>query len=176
MYEQMSIFDDFSDKSTSNLTERQKSTYHIIKRNSYYGRTTSQKELVDAYSNEMYKDGYVWNNNPKIHDHCSTIWSDINKINKDAQIHEIIIWDDSYNYKLAESSKEVEEFCDRVYLTKAFAKLVRSANLIRKVKRNGTYNLFADKSKLDEFWHTFLDRHFEDIVNLDMKESADEKD
>lgn len=167
MFEQVNIFE--LEENTGgiydiNLTTRQWKTYNLIRSNSFNNKTTSQREIVDNYPINVYKDGYVWNNNPKVHDHCSTIWQDINKINAEYNIQKIIIWDDNYNYKIAENEQEVEKFCNKLYWEKAVAKLWRYGNLMRKIKRDGQCRLFTDKTEAREFWQTFFDKHVEDLV------------
>ena len=175
MFEQLDLFavsEEVDELENTKLSDRQKRTFNLIKNNSFLRRTTSQKELVDNYSAMIHEDGYVWNNNPKVHDHCSTIWQDINKINLDRNIHEVVIWDDNYNYKLADNAEEVEAFCQKLYWEKAMAKLARQGNLMRKVKRDGQANLFKEEN-MREYWQTFLQSHIDDLVILSMQENKE---
>ena len=176
MIEQLDLFEVSNDDVYDiDLSTRQWKTYNLIKMNSMRGRTTTQREIVDNYPAEIYKDGYVWNNNPKVHDHCSTIWQDINRINAEWNIQKIVIWDDNYNYKIAETASEVEAFCQKLYWEKAMAKLWRHGNLMRKVKRDGQCRLFfKERTKAREFWQTFFDEHIDDLIDKSM-ETEDEK-
>ena len=166
---------EFNELYSTNLTTRQWRTYNLIRRNSFLGRTTSAREIVDNYSALNYKDGYVWTDNPRNHSHCSTIWEDLNKINAEWNIAKIFIWDENYDYKIAESPDEVKEFCNRIYWHKAMSKLWRHGNLMRKVRRDGQMRfLFDDKSKAREYWQAFFEEHLDDMVNMSVEETTQE--
>lgn len=161
------------------LTPRQWATYRLIKRLSVLGVEITQRDIVDNYPSSEFKDGYVWNDNPRVHDRCCTIWSDINKINAENGIHKVIIWDSNYHYKIAETEQEIKDFCNGLYKQPAMAKLWRYGNLMRKAKRNGQGKLiFNDKSSAREYWETFINEHIndyvEELVNLSLGE-CDEK-
>lgn len=168
--------EEFNTLYDTNLTTRQWKTYNLIRDNSLLGRVTTPREIVDNYSCNMYKDGYVWTDNPRNHSHCSTIWQDVNDINSEWNIAKILIWDEDYNYKFAETPEEVKEFCNRIYWKKAMSKLWRHGNLTRKVRRDGQCRfLFDDKSKAREYWQAFFNEHLEDMVNMSMEESTHEE-
>ena len=160
----------------THLTTRHWRTYNLIKRNSLLGKTTSAREIVDNYPAGIYKDGYVWTDNPKNHSHCSTIWEDLNKINSEWNIAKIFIWDEDYNYKVAESPEEVKAFCNRIYWHKAMSKLWRHGNLMRKVKRDGQMRfLFDDKSKAREYWQAFFSEHLDEMVEMTTEKEEEKK-
>lgn len=159
------------------LNTRQWRTYELIKRNTLMGRTTTQREIVDNYPAPFYKDGYVWNDDPRTHDHCSTIWHDLDKINGQDNMPKAIIWDEDYNYKIAEDRDEADAFCKRMYWSKAMAKLWRYGNIMRKVNRDGqTRIMFTDETEARDYWQTFFHNHLDDLVNQSLGGKEDEGD
>lgn len=155
------------------LTPRQRATYELIKSNSEQGRMTSQKEIYAnfAYDKETNPKGYRWNDSESVHDHCISVWFDINTINLSPKIEKIIISDNNYNYKLAESFEEVEAFAKALYYDMAMAKLVRYGNLLRKARLNGQGKLLSvnnvpiDKqSKARPFVEAFVPKLVDDLV------------
>ena len=154
----------------THLTTRQWKTYNLIKRNHRMGRVTTPREIVDNYPCSLYKDGYVWTDNPRNHSHCSTIWQDVNDINSEWNIAKILIWDEDYNYKFAEDQQEVKDFCNRIYWKKAMSKLWRHGNLTRKMRRDGQCRfLFDDKTKAREYWQAFFEEHIDDMVDMSLE-------
>lgn len=170
-FEQLDIFSYSNEEDElENLTERQKKTYNLIKKNSLLGRITTIRDIVDNYSIEFYKDGYSWDRRNESHNPCPAVWQDINRINNDNDIHEVIIWTNSYEYKLAEDAKEVKSFCKELYWKRAMAKLGRYSNLMRKVSRDGQYRLFKTKENAREYWQTFMTEHLDDLANMSIEE------
>ena len=166
-------FDEPKPKQDKQLTPRQRATYELIKANSEQGRMTSQKEIYAnyAYDKETNPKGYRWNDNKTVHDKCISVWFDINAINFSSKIEKIIISDNDYNYKLAESLEEVQTFAKTLYYDMAMAKLARYGNLLRKAKRNGQGKLLSvnnvpiDKtSKARPFVEAFIPNFTEDLI------------
>lgn len=135
------------------MTDREQATYDLIVRNSEQGYITTQKEICDnyPYDPEERKDGYVWNENPKSHDHCSAVWHDINNINQEQDKKPIIYGD--YVYLVPHNFKELALFCKKHYWDKAMLSLVRCSNLLRKGKKDGTIDLFDtdEEGNMKEF-------------------------
>lgn len=130
------------------LTTRQWKLYDFIKFTSTWeNRWVSQKEIVEMnpWHYMGNKDGYKWNETS--HDHCATIWSDLNRINMSAEIDKIIITDGNFNYKIAESYEEVKEFAERLYWDKAMAKLSRYGTMMKKAKADGQGKLISNQDK-----------------------------
>lgn len=138
----------------SMLTDRQKATYSLIKKNSLEGNTTTQRQLFENYPISEHKDGYSWSTKPNSHDNCSQVWSDIVAINFSSDVDEIIIAKD-FTYKIARNSQEATDFAKR-YILSAKAKLSRYGAIIRKIKANGTSRL----TELEEHLH-FIDTFME---------------
>lgn len=147
------------------LTTRQWRTHDLILRNSEEGRETTQREIYENYPYaEDRKDGYVWNDNPKTHDHCSAVWADVDAINASDVVHKVIICN-NFVYKMAENEEEVRAFINGLYWNKAMAKLWRYSNLLRKVRRSGQTRLsFDDESKQKEYFETYIRRAVEDAT------------
>lgn len=144
------------EKETKSLTPRQEATYNLIVKNSEIGNSTTQKEICDNYPFDPVerKDGYIWNDSPKAHDHCTTVWSDINAINNDRN-KKIIIYD-NFVYWVARNKKEVKDFVNNLYLTKAIAALSRRNNLLRKADRDGSIDLFDTEYAFEPFIEDLL--------------------
>ena len=155
------------DTEEKELSTRQWRTHDLIVRNSQMGKTTTQREIYENYPFDIQyrKDGYVWRDNPKFHDHCTAIWEDINKINASSTVHKIII-PKNFTYKVAESQQEVREFIEEYYLAPAMAKLWRYSNLLRKSRRDGQGRLpLKDNSKEREYFESFVKQPLENIVD-----------
>ena len=139
----------------SKLTERQKATYELIKKNSLAGRITTQREIYENYpANEKQQQGYKWNDQPYSHDNCSVIWSDIVAINFSDEVEEIIIAKD-FTYEIARNSLQALEFAKR-YKDTGIAKFKRYGAILRKIKANGT----ATFTELENELH-FIDSYME---------------
>lgn len=146
------------------LTPRQWATYRLLK----IMEEVTQKDIVDNYPYDPVnrKDGYVWNDSPKCHDHCPSVWTDINDINNNPDIHKIIIAD-HFVYSIARNKEQVESFIKETYYKPAIAKLVRLSNIRKKVARNNQGKLiFNDDSKERDYWETFID----EIIAFDKKQ------
>lgn len=155
------------DEQEKELTTRQWRTHDLIVRNSTFGKVTTQREIYENYpfDAQYRKDGYVWRDNPKVHDHCTAIWEDINKINASGKVHKIII-PKNFTYKVAESQQEVKEFIDEYYFAPAMAKLWRYSNLWRKARRDGQCRLpLKDKSKEREYFESFIKKPIENVID-----------
>lgn len=149
------------------LTTRQWRTHDLIVRNSQMGKVTTQREIYENYPFDAIsrKDGYVWKDNPKAHDHCTPIWTDINKINACDKVHKIII-PNNFTYKVAETQQEVNDFTEEYYFQPAMAKLWRYANLRRKAKRDGQGRLpLKEDSKEREYFESFVKQIIERELN-----------
>lgn len=152
---------------TEELTTRQQHTYELIVRNSQMGKITTQREIYENYpfDAQYRKDGYIWRDNPKVHDNCTAIWTDINKINANDKVQKIII-PNNFTYKIAESQQEVKDFIKWLYFDQAMAKLWRYSNLKRKALRDGQGRLpFKDKEKEREYFESFIKNPLENIVD-----------
>lgn len=143
------------EKETKSLTPRQEATYNLIVKNSEIGNSTTQKEICDNYPFDPVerKDGYIWNDSPKAHDHCTTVWSDINAINNDRS-KKIIIYN-NFVYWVPRNAKELKDFANSLYLKKAVAAFRRRKNLFDKAKRDGTIDLF-EVDEYEAFIKNFL--------------------
>ena len=147
------------------MTDREQATYDLIVSNSEKGYITTQREIYEnyPYDAETRKDGYVWNENPRVHDHCSTVWKDIDNINK-VQDNKPVIYGD-YVYTVPHNFKELALFCKKHYWDKAMLSLVRCSNLLRKGKRDGTMNLFdTDEEGNMKQFEAFVKKCFEDAL------------
>ena len=151
------------------LTTRQWRTHDLIVANSQLGKITTQKEICDNYPYDPVerKDGYVWNDNPKSHDHCSAVWHDINAINASDVVHKVII-PDNFTYHVAENEAEVKAFIKGLYLDPAIAKLVRYSNLLKKARRDGQGRLpiEGEESKAKEWFEAFIAQAVEEYPAL----------
>lgn len=126
------------------MNERAKNTYELIKSNSLKGLVTTKKEIVDnyPYNPEVRKDGYVWNDNPKSHDKCSTVWEDINEINLDCET-EIVI---SYKGKYWIGTKEeTKGFIKDYFYVQCKPSLKRYWNMFRKLVNDGNMDIFKEE-------------------------------
>ena len=144
------------------MTDREQATYDLIVRNSEQGYITTQREIYEnyPYDPEERKDGYRWNDNPKVHDHCSMVWQDINRINQEQGKKPIIYGD--YVYVVPHNFKELAMFVKKAYWDKAMTSLKRCGNLLRKGKADGTFNLFdADEEGDMKEYEAFVKSVFE---------------
>ena len=158
------------------MNTRQWKTYELIKNNSLHGKVTTQLEIVENYpycstdlfgERKLNPDGYNWNTNPKVHDHCSMVWQDIEAINSDDTIQKIIVSPKPWEYKLAETPEEVKEYCRKKFYKPAMAKLIRQSKMLAKVKLDGQGRLlFKDKTQARDYWETFLKDSVNDLVEM----------
>lgn len=138
------------------LTTRQLKTYALIEWNSKNNKLTSQREIYEEYPITKFKDGYVWNDDPHIHDHCSQIWHDIERLNFAPTIDKIIVCK-NFTYKFADSDKEALE-CADCFLKKGLKALKRHWRIVHKVKANGQGNVFSP----DEYIEAYLKKGLND--------------
>ena len=127
------------------LTDRQIKTLELIKANSLKGIETTQREIYENQPTE-----YVWNDDPYIHDHCSSIWRDIEAINTSDEVDEIIVIKNN-TYKFAESCAEANAAAQK-YLDKAVITFKRYWRVMKKIKQDGQGKIFEP----DEFYDTYL--------------------
>ena len=137
MVEQLSLFDTTTQEEKveerlpqeSSLTPRQWELYRLIKHNSLVEhRKTTQREIYEKVR------GYEWNEDDKIHDHCSAIWKDI-KDNNESLEHDKIIISDRFVYWIG-SEEETQRFLRDLW--KALApRLHRYWAFVNKTKMDG---------------------------------------
>ena len=124
------------------LSERQIALKTLIHINSLVeNRKTTQKEIVDKVS------GYEWNDNPKVHDHCSQIWHDINAINMNvvkAKTKGFIIIK-NFEYWIG-SEEETKKYRDTL-MERMKPLLARYWLLSKYIEENGKYDLFEETFK-----------------------------
>lgn len=148
------------------MTDREQATYDLIVRNSEQGYITTQREIYEnyPYDPEERKDGYRWNDNPKVHDHCSMVWQDINRINAERGNKPIIFSD--YVYTVPHNQAELEMFCKEHYWDKAMSALWRYGNLLRKGKADGTVDLLeADEEEEYKAFEAFVKNAIEQAMS-----------
>lgn len=132
-------------KKDSGLTPRQWALYRLIKLNSLiHCRKTTQREIYE----ELKEYGYAWNDDPKIHDHCSAIWKDV-KDNNESYEHDKIIICKNFEYWIG-NEKETKKYLDKLWKDLC-PRLVRYWNYKSKLARNGQGQLFSTKlNPIDE--------------------------
>ena len=101
-------------------------------------RKTTQKEICDKLG-EL---GYKWNNDPKCHDHCTMVWTDISKLNLSGENDKVII-SDNFEYWVG-NEEETKEFLDKLW-NDLLPRLVRYWSFTNKVAKNGQGQLFSTK-------------------------------
>ena len=117
---------------TQSLTSRQHRLVDYLKDNFVSGKYFTIEEICNANL------GYTLNTNPKIHDKCASLGSDIRAINwAIAQRYSIIIKDKKGSCKLAESEKEFNAWKDEEK-RKIEKKYQYINNLTYKANRDGT--------------------------------------
>lgn len=117
---------------TQNLTTRQHRLVDYLKDNFVSGKYFSIEEICDSGL------GYTLNTNPKIHDKCAMLSSDIRAINwAIAQRYSIIIKDKNGGCKLCESKEEFETWRN-IEKAKVEKKYQYLNTLEYKVDRDGT--------------------------------------
>lgn len=144
--EQLSLFDSQVEvvepvrvEPSYELTPRQWALYRLIKANTLRGRKTTQMEICNAISE------YEWVDNDKVHDHCPTIWGDINALNFHPNIQKIII-SDNFKYWIG-TRKEVEAYCDKLWQSIS-PRLSRYWNIVKKMKLDGQGQIFSARGDL----------------------------
>lgn len=144
--EQLSLFDSQVEvvepvrvEPSYELTPRQWALYRLIKANTLEGRKTTQREICNAITE------YVWVDDDKVHDHCSSIWGDINALNFHPNIQKTII-SDNFEYWIG-SKKEVEAYCDKLWQAIS-PRLSRYWNIVKKMKLDGQGQIFSARGDL----------------------------
>lgn len=152
--EQLDLFE--TSESKSLLTPRQWALWRLVEHNSLVEhRKTTQKEICE----QLGEYGYVWNNEPSVHDHCTMIWNDI-KDNNESLEHNKIIISKNFEYWIG-SEEETKEFLDNLW--KALEpRLTRYWNYYKKVKRHNQGKLLSNQlqpidedSKAEQFFNCF---------------------
>lgn len=91
---------------------------------------------------------YIWSQDDKAHDHCTTVWSDITAINNDEQAEQIIIID-NFTYSIG-TKEQCEEYAES-FKRKALNAFKRYWNVQRKINRDGQGNIFDEKEFIRSF-------------------------
>ena len=140
------------------LNDRAKVTKELIINNSKQGLMTTKKEIAEnyPYDPQVRKDGYVWNDSPKSHDNCSTVWQDINDINFDIDTPEIII--SCKGRYWVGTKEETKGFIKEYFYTQCKPSLKRYWNMMRKLKLDNTVDLFT-----------------KEVIKVTMEDEADEQ-
>ena len=126
------------------MNERAKITYDLLLANSEKGLITTKKEIVDNYPYDpnTRKDGYVWNDNPKSHDNCSTVWEDINEINHTKGTMIVIPY--KGNYWIG-TKEEAKAYVKDYFSKQCSPSLKRYWNLMRKINKDGDVDIFTEE-------------------------------
>jgi hypothetical protein len=127
------------------LNNRAQATKELIIKNSEQGLLTTKKEIVENYPFDPVerKDGYVWNDSPKSHDTCSTVWQDVNDINFDNDTPEIIISHKGVYW--VGTKEEVEGFIKAYFFAQCKPSLKRYWNMVRKLKLDNSIDVFTNE-------------------------------
>ena len=144
------------------MTNRQLATYNLILKNSLEGKVTTQEEIVSNYPKATYSDGYNYSGNPKVHDKCFRIWSDVTAINCDWGADKVIIID-NFTYHIG----NVEETLAyrKTLKDKAMKALVKVSCITKKIKKNGQ-GIMADNAEQGELLtKRFVDSFVENLEN-----------
>lgn len=135
------------------LSPQDWAVYRLIYHNSIVeNRKTTQKEICDKI------EGFVYNDDPLVHDHCSKVWTSI-KNNNESFEHEKIIISHNFEYWIG-GEEETKVFMDKLWNDLA-PRLSRYWTYLSKIKRNGQGKLFStslkpiDESKAREFVESF---------------------
>lgn len=89
-------------------------------------------------------DEYEYNTDPYAHNHCTTIWSDVNTINQLEQFDNIVVYKDN-NCKIA-TKNEAEEYLDTL-MARALKKFKRYWTIRNKMENNGNVDMLSDVMK-----------------------------
>lgn len=140
MVEQLDLFEESENQEQENdndkLTDRQKALLKYIEENSLiHHRKTTQKEICE------YVNGFEWNEDEKCHDHCTTIWSDIAKINLSYKTDYVIISKD-FEYWIG-NKDETKAFIDRLWKDLE-PRLKRYWAYLKKIERDGQGQIFDE--------------------------------
>ena len=156
--EQLDIFEISREQedNASLLTPRQWALWRLIEHNSLVEhRKTSQREIYERLQDY----GYVWNDEPTAHDHCTAVWKDI-KDNNESLEHNKIIISKNFEYWIGDE-EETEQFLNDLW--KAIEpRLTRYWNYHKKLKRHNQGKLLSNQlepieedSKAEKFFNCF---------------------
>ena len=136
------------------LETRQWALFNLIYHNSIVEcRKTTQREICD----KLGEYGYKWNSDEKCHDHCTTIWSDITKLNLSGQNDKVIISKDFFYW--IGNEEETKEFVNNLW-NDLLPRLVRYWNYSKKISKDGQGQLFS--TRLDPISENSKAREFID--------------
>ena len=123
----------------ANLTDRQIAlkTYIHIK---------SLAENVKVSQRDIYENvsGYEWNDNPKVHDHCVAIWSDIEAINDNTSKNKLSGYILSKNYVYWIGTEEETKAYLSELKKRMLPSLKRYWRLKKYIDHNGEFDLFSE--------------------------------
>ncbi len=168
------------------LTPRQEWLYKYLKRNwlinsnQYLEQITIVNALAFDIKEGIYKhdDRYVYNTNPKCHDHCTAIWNDVRAINYSYKKDKIICVKD-LTYKIASNKAEALEFAEKIKAD-ALKKLDRHWRIIDKINRDGQGKTVSndnvaidEKSKARDYYETYMRKDLEKIIDKSNEDFED---
>ena len=149
MEEQMNLFEfaveDVSPKAEPKtaLTPRQWALYRLIKQNTEQGRKTTQREIC------VVVEGYEWNEKDgNTHDHCVSIWNDLNGakgLNFSPEIQKIVITE-NFEYWIGDR-EEVADYLNSLW-KELMPRLIRYWKLKAKQKEDGQGQIFSCHGEL----------------------------
>ena len=123
-------------ENNTKLTPRQWALYRLIEHNSKVEhRRTTQREIYDSLQSY----GYEWTDNPKSHDHCAAIWTDVSANNLSLE-HDGIIISDKFTYWLG-SKDETKRFLQKLW-NDISPRLKRYWNYVKKLGMDCQGKLF----------------------------------
>lgn len=142
MVEQLDLFaeseNEEQEQDKDKLTDRQKALFEYIKENSFiHHRKTTKKEICE------YINGYKWNDNPKVHDHCPAVWDDINVLRLSDK-NDYIIISDNDEYWIG-NKEETDDFIDGLW-SDLEPRLKRYWAFLKKVRKNGQAEMLDEKT------------------------------
>lgn len=157
-------------KTIRKLTSRQWALYNLVKEYSEKGIALEQDFIVDSIK------GYEHSKNPKNHNDCTSVWSDVwgdNGINWSSEVDKIIVID-NFTYKLG-NEKDLEMYAKDLQ-KKALRGLKRFWAIIKKMKNDGQLKLLSNQmnpidenSKARTYVETFVNEVKEMEADLNAK-------
>ena len=173
MVEQIDLFvaSQEQEENKSLLSPRCWALWRLIEHNSLVEhRKTTQREIYE----QLQDYGYVWNDEPSVHDHCSAIWKDIKDNNESLEHNKIIISKD-FTYWIGDE-EETREFIKGLW--KALEpRLTRYWNYVKKISRNGQGKLLSnqlqpitEESVAERFYNCFNE------YNISMQKELNESE
>lgn len=141
--------------SEKKLSPKDWEVYRLIHHNSLVeNRRTSQKEICEKVQ------GFTYNQDEKVHDHCPAIWTSI-KNNNESDEHEKIIISHNFEYWIGNHEEE-KVFIDKLW-SDLEPRLKRYWKYLAKVKANGQGKLIScqgqpidEESQARQFVESFL--------------------